>query len=231
MTFGQSLKKARRDAGHTQRSLAAGVGVDFSYISKVENDRIPPPAGDTTERICRFLSIPSEPLLSLSRKVPAEVAGALAASPGAVGFLRKAADASLTEAEWERLTQTLDGLRPPRGDPKPAERLPESMRDLFWDRFEDLAWPADRDFVIARVLSAGDWDSVTWLRERVDAGQLRQWLIKRRCRGLEARRIRFWELILDLPADQVEEWVREAREGVWENRFIGRQALAAGQRA
>ena len=52
MTFGQSLRKARRAAGHTQRSLAAGVGVDFSYISKVENDRIPPPAGCGRSRPC-----------------------------------------------------------------------------------------------------------------------------------------------------------------------------------
>ncbi len=93
------------------------------------------------------------------------------------------------------------------------------MRDLFWDhRFEDLSWPADRDFVIARILGAGDWDSVTWLRERVEPDQLRQWLIRRRCRGLDAKRIRFWELILDLPADQVEEWVRAARAGVWGRR-------------
>lgn len=165
--------------------------MDFSYISKVENDRIPPPAGDTIERICRFLSVPSEPLLALSQKIPAEVAGALAASPGAVGFLRKAAVASLTEAEWERLTCTLDRLRRPGGEQELEAGLPESMRDLFWDhRFEDVSWPADRDFVIARILGAGDWDSVTWLRERVEPDQLRQWLIRRRCRGLDARRIR-----------------------------------------
>lgn len=86
----------------------------------------------TIESICRFLSVPSEPLLALSRKVPAEVAGALAANPGAVGFLRKAA-AALTEAEWGRLTHTLDRLRPPAGDQEPEAGLPESMRDLFWD--------------------------------------------------------------------------------------------------
>ena len=40
--------------------------------------------------------------------------------------------------------------------------LPESMRDLFWEhRFEDPPLAADRDFVIARIQGAGDWDSVT----------------------------------------------------------------------
>ena len=59
---------------------------------------------------------------------------------------------------------------------------------------------------------------MSWLRERVEPDQLRQWLIRRRCRGLDARRIRFWELILGLSAEQVEEWVREAR-GSGENRL------------
>lgn len=59
---------------------------------------------------------------------------------------------------------------------------------------------------------------MTWLRERVEPDQLRQWLIRRRCRGLDAKRVRFWELILGLPADQVEEWVRAARAGVWGRR-------------
>ena len=194
-------------------AILPGAGVELTYNSThlaIKSMAV------TIESICRFLSVPSEPLLALSRKVPAEVSGALAASPGAVGFLRKAAAASLTEAEWGRLTHTLDRLRPPGGDQEPEAGLPESMRDLFWDhRFEDLSWPADRDFVIARILGAGDWDSVTWLRERVEPDQLRQWLIRRRCRGLDARRIRFWELTLDLPADQVEEW---ARAGGWGRR-------------
>ena len=114
----------------------------------------------TIERICRFLSVPSEPLLALSRKVPAEVSGALAASPGAVGFLRKAAAASLTEAEWGRLTRTLDRLRPPAGDQEPEAGLPESMRDLFWDhRFEDLSWPAT-----ATSSSPASWAPATGTR-------------------------------------------------------------------
>ena len=147
MTFGQNLREARRDTGHAQRSLAARVGVDFSYISKVENDRIPPPAGTRSSASAASCPSPPEPLLALSRKVPAEVAGAPAASPGAVGFLRKAAAASLTETGWERLTCTLDRLRPPSGGQEPAAELPESMRDLFWEhRFEDLSWAADRDF-------------------------------------------------------------------------------------
>ena len=40
-TFGQYLREQRRRAGMSQRELASRVSVDFSYISKLENDRLP----------------------------------------------------------------------------------------------------------------------------------------------------------------------------------------------
>jgi len=47
-SFGQLLKHIRREKGVSQRDLADQVGVDFSYISKIENDRMPPPSADTS---------------------------------------------------------------------------------------------------------------------------------------------------------------------------------------
>ncbi len=55
MTFGELLREKRRTAGVSQRELAAGAGLDFSYISKLENGRIPPPAADTAFAIARSL--------------------------------------------------------------------------------------------------------------------------------------------------------------------------------
>src|SRR5437868_386185 len=65
MTFGERLKQLRREAGVTQRRLAETTNLDFSYISKLENDRNPPPAADTIVRICEALNIPAERLLAL----------------------------------------------------------------------------------------------------------------------------------------------------------------------
>ncbi|MYA61760.1 MAG: helix-turn-helix transcriptional regulator, partial [Dehalococcoidia bacterium] len=42
-TFGQYLREQRRKAGISQRELARRVTVDFSYISNMENARLPPP--------------------------------------------------------------------------------------------------------------------------------------------------------------------------------------------
>jgi transcriptional regulator with XRE-family HTH domain len=110
-SFGQSLRHLRRSQEVTQRALADQVGVDFSYISKVENDRLPPPAADTVVKICEALGVPAEELLALTGKVPTSVQEMLGTSPAALQFLREAHELKLTEEEWAGLTQRLKRLR------------------------------------------------------------------------------------------------------------------------
>jgi hypothetical protein len=100
-----------------------------------------------------------------------------------------------------------------------ARRLPKRLEPFFWDyAFHRLSWERDRDLVIARVLEHGDWDAIQWLRARVPAGELRQWIINRQGRGLDARRLRFWELVLDLPHRQVNRWMATQRQSPWHQR-------------
>lgn len=110
-TFGQTLKEIRRSKGVTQRQLAAAVGVDFSYISKIENDRMPPPAADTIVKICEKLGVPSDELLAMTGKMPTPVKEAISEKPAAQQFLREAQTMTLTDDEWGALTQQLKKLR------------------------------------------------------------------------------------------------------------------------
>jgi len=43
-TFGQRLRELRKEARISQRELAERVEVDFTYLSKIENDRVEPPS-------------------------------------------------------------------------------------------------------------------------------------------------------------------------------------------
>ena len=110
-TFGQTLKNLRRSKGITQRELASAVGVDFSYISKVENDRMPAPAADTIVRICEKLGVTPDKLLAMTRKMPTHVKEAISENPAAQQFLREAQTMTLTDDEWGTLTQQLKKLR------------------------------------------------------------------------------------------------------------------------
>ena len=111
MTFGEAMKTLRREADVSQRTLADGVGVDFSYISKVENGRLPAPAADTVVRICQVLGVPPERLLSLTGKLPTDVQEAVGGSPAAQQFMRSAQQLGITEGEWLHLGEEMRRLR------------------------------------------------------------------------------------------------------------------------
>jgi len=110
-SFGQALRDLRRAKGVSQRGLAEKVGVDFSYISKIENDRLRPPAADTIVKICEALEAQPDTLLALTGKIPSEIKDALGSSPAAMQFMRNAHSLHLTEQEWAELTGQLKHLR------------------------------------------------------------------------------------------------------------------------
>jgi len=94
------------------------------------------------------------------------------------------------------------------------------LRPLFWDYdFRDLNWEKDRDLITARVLASGTWEAVTWVRSRMGDRALRDWIERRRGRGLSPRQLRFWELILGLPRRQVTTWLTAEERKIWGERI------------
>jgi transcriptional regulator with XRE-family HTH domain len=110
-SFGNVLRERRRAAEMSQRELAEKIGVDFSYISKIENGRLPPPAADTVVEICRVLRIEPEELLALTGKIPSKVQETVSSSRVAQEFLGEAQRLGLTDDEWQVMIKSLRGLR------------------------------------------------------------------------------------------------------------------------
>jgi HTH-type transcriptional regulator, competence development regulator len=110
-TFGSRLRQLRRQAGLTQRDLAQRTGLDFSYLSKLENDRVKPAAADTIVRISRELGVSEEELLALTGKIPSDVRLAVGSTRAAQRFLLAAQQLRLTEAEWDQMVMSLQRLR------------------------------------------------------------------------------------------------------------------------
>lgn len=111
LTFGSKLREYRRRANISQRDLAQRTGIDFSYISKLENDRIPPPSADTIVKICDVLDIDPNELLAITGKLPSDVRSGITTREGAQRFLREAQDLSLSDEEWEAMVRSLRKLR------------------------------------------------------------------------------------------------------------------------
>ena len=102
-----------------------------------------------------------------------------------------------------------------------SDTMPDFLRPFFWDvDFDALRWEPYQDFIVRRVLQSGSWEAVCWLRRSLGDAWLRDWLLAQRGARLEPRRLRFWQVVLRLPARTVDRWVASFRDNPWSDRAI-----------
>ena len=70
-TLGSSIKQARKAKNYSQRELAKLVDIDFTYLSKIENNRTDyPPKEEVIKAIAREIDLDEEELIFLSGRIP-----------------------------------------------------------------------------------------------------------------------------------------------------------------
>lgn len=70
-SFGKLIRGARKDKGYSQRELAKLVDLDFTYLSKLENDRADySPKEDVIRLLARNLDLDEEELIFLAGRIP-----------------------------------------------------------------------------------------------------------------------------------------------------------------
>ena len=107
MKFGQRLRELRREKGLTLRGLAEAVGVDFSYLSKIENGKAGYlPGANTIRSLAEALETDALELLRLADKVPPEVER-FAGDAKARRFLRRAQEVASSD-DWDALLNLLE---------------------------------------------------------------------------------------------------------------------------
>src|SRR5437879_1495756 len=107
MTFGQRLRQVRKERGLTLRQLAGEVGVDFTYLSKIENERVSyTPAVKTIRELARILKVDSMEFLTLANKLPKELEP-LNANVQARRFFHRASQVASPD-DWEALLNLLE---------------------------------------------------------------------------------------------------------------------------
>lgn len=99
-------------------------------------------------------------------------------------------------------------------------RIPACVGMLFWE-YDDgaVSWEHHRDFIIERVLARGDWEAVRWVRAQAGDAALREVLSRTRGRSLSRAQLRFWQLVLDLPEEQVSAWLGSKNREIWDRRI------------
>jgi len=101
--FGDYLKTIRKRNQISQRELANLVGVDFTYISKIENDAMPAPSEDTIKKIASVLGEDADKMILLAKKIPSDFHEVIYNHEEVPAFLRKAS--SLTEKQWSKIKE------------------------------------------------------------------------------------------------------------------------------
>ena len=71
-SFGEIIREARKQKEDSQKQLASMVLLDFTYLSKLENDRAEyPPSEDSIKRLAKHLDLPNvEQLTYLAGRIP-----------------------------------------------------------------------------------------------------------------------------------------------------------------
>jgi transcriptional regulator with XRE-family HTH domain len=105
--LGETIRRLRKDNKLTQAQLAEAIGVDESYISKIETGRLSyTPSEDTLRLLAQVLKADSLELLSLAQKTPEELQSVVG-SASAREFFELVRERRLESDDWEDLTQML----------------------------------------------------------------------------------------------------------------------------
>jgi hypothetical protein len=90
---------------------------------------------------------------------------------------------------------------------------------LFWDHpGQVLDLDGDLELVVRRITAEGGLREMSLLRSRVGDRAIRDVIERTAARGLSPQRIRFWQLVLRLPARRADAWVSAARASTWAGR-------------
>ena len=105
MTLGQKIRELRKAKGLGQRPVAAEVGINFTYLSKIENDKVDFaafPSEETIRKLAKVLDADVDELLLMAQKIPDRIRRRVLERPEAFRLIAELDDQSL-----DRLVSTL----------------------------------------------------------------------------------------------------------------------------
>ncbi len=100
MTFGVRLRELRKAKNLSQRALADKVGINFTYLSKVESEKLDfaqYPSEDLIRKLAAALEADVDELLLLAKKIPADIRDRVIERPDAFRKIASLDDQTLDE--------------------------------------------------------------------------------------------------------------------------------------
>lgn len=107
--FGEILKNFRKQNKLSQRELSARIGVNYTYLSKIENGILPPPSDEVIRKLAEALSIDVDALLLAANRLPPDIPALILRSPSIADIVRLTKD--LTQSEIDKILRYADSFR------------------------------------------------------------------------------------------------------------------------
>lgn len=105
--LGRIIRNLRKSQGMTQAQLAEEIGVDESYVSKIEKGRLSyTPSEETLRLIAHTLEADTLELLAMAEKAPNELQMAVQSQQGRE-FFELVRGRRIESEDWKHLTRTL----------------------------------------------------------------------------------------------------------------------------
>lgn len=98
MTFGERLRELRKAKNLSQRTLADKVGINFTYLSKVESEKLDfaqYPSEELIRKLAKALEADVDELLLLAKKIPPDIRERVIERPDAFRKIASLDDAAL----------------------------------------------------------------------------------------------------------------------------------------
>jgi transcriptional regulator with XRE-family HTH domain len=114
-TFGQLIRELRinHKEYNSLREFARKVGLSPAYLSRIENQKEPPPSESIIERMAEALGIDKYELFSHAGKIPTEFLETFKKNPKSVAsFMRRAQEYGIeTDKDWKAIEDTLSRMK------------------------------------------------------------------------------------------------------------------------
>jgi transcriptional regulator with XRE-family HTH domain len=114
-SFGQIIRELRiRNEDYSSlREFARKVGLSPAYLSRIENEKEPPPSEAVVEKLAEALGTDKYELFSYAGKVPTEFLETFKKNPkGVASFMRRVQEVGLeSDRDWKEIVITISKMK------------------------------------------------------------------------------------------------------------------------
>lgn len=109
-TFGQTIRQLRKEKRLTQKEVAKKVDIDVTYLSKIENGKLDPPAHDKIKKLAEILEVDSDFLITEADKVPEDIVDMIPKTSTKIPKLLREGK-NLSDEDWDKVHEYIKDLK------------------------------------------------------------------------------------------------------------------------